>query len=119
MQHYTDLELWKEARKLTSDVYKLTRSFPVSEQYGLTLQIRRAVVSICSNVAEGIGRSTKKDTTHFLYMSRGSLYELETQLYLSLDLEFIDEIEFNNINQQVVLVRKLLSGMINYFKSDH
>lgn len=76
---YTDLEVWKESRKLANHIYELTKSFPKEELYGITNQIRRCAVSVPSNIAEGCGRQTAKDTIHFLHISRGSLYELETQ----------------------------------------
>jgi len=73
---YTKLEIWVESRKLSNLVYEFTKDFPKEELYALTNQIRRCAISIPSNIAEGCGRQTSKDTTHFLHISRGSLYEL-------------------------------------------
>ena len=79
---YIKLEVWLETRKLTSLIYDATRLFPKEELFGLTNQMRRCAVSVPSNIAEGCGRQTAKDTIRFLHISRGSLYELETQSYL-------------------------------------
>ena len=76
---YTDLEVWKESRKLVKEIYAITSNFSRDELYGLSNQIKRSAVSIPSNIAEGCGRRTSKDTIQFLYISRGSLYELENK----------------------------------------
>lgn len=89
---YKDLEVWIEARKLTKLVYDSTKSYPKEEIFGLTNQMRRCAVSVPSNIAEGCGRNTAKETIHFLFIARGSLFELETQFYLSLDLTYIMKI---------------------------
>ncbi len=88
---YKDLEVWIEARKLTKLVYDSTKSYPKEEIFGLTNQMKRSSVSVPSNIAEGCGRNTAKETIHFLFIARGSLFELETQFYLSLDLEYIND----------------------------
>ena len=113
---YTKLEVWTEARKLTNLVYKITNNFPKEELYSLTNQIIRCAVSIPSNIAEGCGRQTSKDTINFLHISRGSIYELETQFYLALDQDYLTETEFQNINKQIETCKKLLNGFINYYK---
>jgi len=94
LKSYLDLEVWKKTRILAKEVYNTTKLFPKEEIYGLTNQIRRSAVSVVSNIAEGIGRQTAKDTIQFLYISRGSLYELETQLFIAFDLEYI---KMNNL----------------------
>ena len=94
---YTDLEVWQESRKLANNIYDLTNLFPKEEQFGLTNQIRRAAVSIPSNIAEGCGRQTAKDTINFLHIARGSLYEVETQCFLSLDQQYISQENFESI----------------------
>jgi four helix bundle protein len=85
---FRDLVVWQKARQLSTGIYRLTSSFPSSEQFGLTNQLRRASVSIASNIAEGYGRSTKGEYLQFLGHARGSLCELQTQLVLSEDLGF-------------------------------
>lgn len=111
---FKDLVVWKKARELVASIYKLTALFPREEAYGLTSQIRRCVVSVPSNIAEGIGRQYKKETIHFLHIARGSLNELETQLYIAYDLGFITE---TNIEVQLIEeCRKMLNGLIKYYK---
>ncbi|MFD0751904.1 four helix bundle protein [Mucilaginibacter calamicampi] len=112
---YTELNVWIEARKLTNSIYIITKSYPKEEQFGLTNQMRRCSVSIPSNIAEGCGRNHKKDSLQFFYVSRGSLYELETQLYLSHDLGFLNISQLNDILEQLETVRKLLNGFIRYY----
>ena len=114
--NYTDLDVWKYSRSLVKLVYVQTKLFPKEELYGLTNQIRRSVVSVPSNIAEGIGRQSNKETIHFLYIAKGSLQEVETQLYLSFDLEYISEEELKNILEKVISSKKLLNGFINYYK---
>jgi len=113
---YNKLEVWIEARKLTNLIYDLFKVFPKEEIYGLTNQMRRCSVSIPSNIAEGCGRQTSKDTINFLHISRGSLYELETQCYVALDQKYIDENNFNIVFNQMQSCKKLLNGFINYYK---
>ena len=114
---YTSLNVWEESKTLVTDVYKLTRKFPDNENYGLTSQIRRCAVSVPSNIAEGCGRNHTKDSIQFFYISRGSLYELETQMHISLDLGYINQEELTSILDQIVTCKKLLNGFINYFKT--
>ncbi|WP_066678509.1 four helix bundle protein [Chryseobacterium sp. BGARF1] len=113
---YTSLEVWIESRKLTNLVYEKTKKFPKEELFGLTNQIRRCSVSIPSNIAEGCGRRTSNDTIQFLHIAKGSLFELETQIYLSLDQNYISEFEFNEVSNQVLVCKKLINGFINYYK---
>ena len=116
MMDYTDLDVWKVSRELVKSVYQLTQKFPKEEIYGLTNQLRRCVVSVPSNIAEGVGRQSNKETIHFLYIAKGSLNEVETQLYLAFDLEFISKAELNLILEKLVSSKKLLNGFINYYK---
>jgi four helix bundle protein len=113
---YNKLEVWVEARKLTNLIYEFSKVFPKEEIYGLTNQMRRCSVSIPSNIAEGCGRQTAKDTINFLHISRGSLYELETQCYVALDQKYIDENNFNIVFNQMQSCKKLLNGFINYYR---
>ena len=113
---YTNLDVWIESRKLTNIVYNSTKNYPKEEIFGLTNQIRRCAVSVPSNIAEGCGRNTSKETIQLLIISRGSIYELETQLYLSLDQNYIEKEEFESILSQIMLCKKLLNGFINYYK---
>ena len=97
-------------------VYQLSNNFPKTEQYGLVSQLRRAAISVPSNIAEGCGRNHYKDSLQFFFVARGSLYEIETQLILSSDLGFISEDELNKELEQVTQCKKLLNGFINYFQ---
>jgi four helix bundle protein len=110
---HKDLDVWKEAMKLAKEVYSLTASFPKEEIYGLSSQIRRASVSIPSNIAEGAARGTSKDFSRFLYISLGSLAELETQLLLAIDLRLTDN---NDLDESVQKVRRMLVGLIKSLK---
>ncbi|MEP2280743.1 four helix bundle protein [Maribacter sp.] len=116
MKVYTELDVWKESRILVKDIYSISKSFPKEETYGLTNQLRRCAVSIPSNIAEGCGRRTASDTIQFLHISRGSLYELETQLYIALDLDYIESDDFEAIKKRIISCKKLINGFINYFK---
>jgi len=114
---YTDLDVWKMGRFLANEIYLLTKSFPKDEQYGLTSQMRRCAISIPSNVAEGCGRNHPKDSIQFFFIARGSIYELETQLYISFDQHYIDELLLKSILNKLEDTRKLLNGFINYYRS--
>jgi four helix bundle protein len=113
---YTKLEVWIESRKLANLVYTVTKNFPKEELFSLINQIRRCAVSVPSNIAEGCGRQTSKETIHFLHIYRGSLYELETQIYLSLDQNYLSTIDFEDVLQQIQIYKRLINGFINYYK---
>ncbi|WP_191020698.1 four helix bundle protein [Flavobacterium selenitireducens] len=113
---YVKLEVWVQARRLANRIYEITDGFPKVELYGLSNQMRRCAVSIPSNIAEGCGRQTSKDTINFLHISRGSLYELETQTYLSFDRKYISEEELDDVLLQILDCKKLLNGFINYYR---
>jgi len=117
MKSYFELEVWIKARELATFCYELTKSFPKEEMFGLTSQMRRSAVSIPSNIAEGCGRNTSKDTLQFLFIARGSAYELETQFYISTDLKYLSEIELASVFEKIMECKKLLNGFINYYKS--
>ena len=114
---YTQLEVWKKSRELVKEIYILTQLFPKEELYSLTSQIRRASISIPSNIAEGIGRNFNKETLQFLHFSRGSIYEVETQVYLALDLGYNTQEQLNNILLKIEECRRLLHGFISYYKN--
>lgn len=114
---YLELDIWKQSRILVSDVYSITKNFPKEEMYGLTNQIRRCAISISSNIAEGCGRNYKKDSLQFFYISRGSLYELETQFYLASDQNYISLSDLNSCIEKITVCKKLLNGFINYFQT--
>ena len=117
LEDYKDLEVFKECRKLVKSVYEVTSCFPKEEMYGITNQIRRCSVSIISNFAEGMGRQHTTDTIHFMHISRGSLFELETQCILASDLNFLSSAQFDEIIRAIKTCLKLLNGFINYLKT--
>jgi len=110
---YQDLIAWRKAKAFATEVYRATDAFPKAEIYGLTSQLRRASVSVASNIAEGQGRLTKGEFCHFLGQARGSLLELETQLAISLDLNFLNEEEFKKLQSKSSEIRKILNGLID------
>lgn len=114
---YKDLEVWIEGRKLVSQVYRLTRKFPREELFGLTDQMRRAAVSVLSNIAEACGRGTSRGSASLLFISRGSLYEVETQSIIASDLGYCSENELNVLIHQTTICKKLLNGFIRYYES--
>jgi four helix bundle protein len=111
IKSFTDLETWKEGHRLVLAVYKETQKFPKEEMFGLTSQMRRSVVSITSNVAEGFSRNTSKDKYQFYSMAHGSLTELQNQLIIARDIKYLERINFDRIAQQTITVAKLLYGL--------
>ena len=113
MSHsYKDLIVWQRARALASAIYQITESFPRSEVYGLTSQLRRAAVSVVSNIAEGQGRLTKGEFQQFLGHARGSLLEMETQLLIAVDLTYLSHEEFRQVEPRIAEGRRLLNGLL-------
>ncbi|WP_417199692.1 four helix bundle protein [Bizionia sp.] len=93
MHRFKDLEVWKKSRLFCVEIYSITSKFPESEKFGLSNQLRRASVSIPSNIAEGSSRHSNKDFTRFLQIAIGSAYEIETQLLIASDLNFINKVD--------------------------
>ena len=116
MLSYKNLDVWIHARALVKLVYECTKVFPKEEIFGLTSQMRRAAISVPLNIAEGNGRFHKKETIHFMYISRGSLNELETALYLSQDLGYLTEDGVNKLLNQCEDCKKLINGFIKYLE---
>jgi four helix bundle protein len=115
---FRDLLVWQRAMDLTQLVYGLTEAFPRSELYGLTSQMRRSAVSIPSNIAEGAGRSTKRDFAHFIVIARGSNYELETQILIAERLGYINQQLCETAAKQSADTGRLLKGLLAHLKSD-
>ena len=110
---YRELLVWQKAKSLAVHTYKATANFPRTEAYGLTSQIRRALVSVASNTAEGQGRLTCGEFRHFLGQARGSLLEAETQLAIALDLELLDQSAYEALNAESYQVLGLLDRLLN------
>lgn len=114
MKTHHDLDVWKESIILIKDIYIQTNLFPNNEKFGLVSQMRRSAVSIASNIAEGAARNSDKEFLNFLYYSLGSISELETQLIIAGELNFMTE--ENDLLKRLYFVKKLLSGLINFIK---
>ncbi len=114
IQSYKDLLIWQKGIEITEKVYLLTKSFPSEEIYSLTNQIKRATVSIPSNIAEGFGRNSTKSYVSFLKISRGSLYELETQLIIAEKQNFISDLDLlQSIIELISEEGKMINSYIN------
>ena len=116
MKTHKDLEVWKIAIEMVTKIYQITHSFPKEELYGLTNQIRRAAVSVPSNIAEGAGRQSNKEFLQFLHYANGSLSELETQLIIANNLKYIDNEQKQIIDSLFYSVFKMLAGLIQSIK---
>lgn len=118
IRNYRDLVAWQRAMDLVEAVYKLTQMFPKQEVYGLTAQIRRAAVSIPSNIAEGEGRNTPKDFARFLSIAYGSLREVETQLTIALRLRYVTETDITAAQQLCDETGRILNGLMNAIRKE-
>lgn len=110
---YRDLVAWQVAVQFVAAIYRETALFPKDERFGLISQLRRAAVSIASNIAEGQGRLTEGEFRHFLGQARGSLLEVETQLYIARELDFIHEDRLNSLLKTSHRIGLLLNGLLN------
>ncbi len=109
MHQFKELEIWKRSRLFCSQIYAITSKFPCDEKFGLTNQLRRASVSIPSNIAEGSSRNSNKDFARFLEIAIGSAYEIETQLLIALDLGFIKNDELDKLLIEISEIIKMIS----------
>ena len=117
IKSFEDLIIWREARKFANSIYQLTKNFPQEELYGLTSQIRRAAVSVMSNIAEGFDRRTTKEFINFLVIARASVSEVQNDLYISLDLNYINKESFQTTYNHAQKIAKLINGLITYLRS--
>jgi four helix bundle protein len=117
MQDYRKLEVWRKAHQLTLFVYKVTQSFTANEQYNLTSQMRRAAYSIPMNIAEGCGKASKPDFARYLDISMGSASELDYQLLLAHDLNYLEEQIHEKMHAQLSVIRKMLSNLSKSVRS--
>jgi four helix bundle protein len=113
IKNFKTLDIWKRACRLVKVVYKATKVFPKEELYGLTSQMRRAAVSVPSNISEGCGRRTVADLSRFLDISVGSLCELETQLYLANDLDFLQTRAMQDLVEEIGQIRRMVIAYQN------
>ncbi len=117
IKSFTDLIAWREGHKLVLMIYKITKEFPNEEMFGLVMQLRRAAVSITSNIAEGFSRQSYKDKIHFYSMSLGSLTELQNQILIGRDIGLIRAQAFKDSAGQTLVESKLLNGLIKSSKA--
>jgi four helix bundle protein len=112
MKDFRDLDVWRKAHDLTLAMYRVTKSFPKEEMYGLTSQIRRASSSIGANIAEGCGKRTDADFARYLQNAFGSANELEYLIVLAFDLEFLKKTDFEDLTDKTIEVKKMLAAFL-------
>ncbi len=113
---FEDILAWQKARELNKEIYLVTQISSFQKDLDLKRQIRRASVSISSNIAEGFDRNTDKEFIHFLFIAKASTSEVKSQLYLALDLGYLDKNNFNELANKTIEISKLISGFIKYLK---
>lgn len=111
MRNFRNLSVWQKSHKLTLEIYKSTVSFPKEELYGLVSQMRRSASSVPSNIAEGCGRNTQSQLAHFLNIALGSASELEYQILLAKDLDFLTDQIFKEQSNQIIEIKKMLTSL--------
>ena len=117
MQNYKNLRVWEDAHALVLEIYNATRSFPNDERYGLTSQIRRAAVSIPSNIAEGTGRGSDADFARFVQFAVGSISEVDYQLLLARDLNYVSTEAYAALNDQLEIVRRMTIALLKTLRA--
>ena len=117
MVGYKNLEVWQKSMQMVTDVYQIVKQFPKEETYALADQIRRSAVSVPSNIAEGSSRNSKKEFVHFLYISLGSLCELETQILIAKNIGYIKSID--RLNAEITIIKKMLNALISSQKKHY
>ena len=118
MKDFRQLKVWEKAHQLALAIYKVTKGFPKEEIYGLTSQIRRASMSVPTNIAEGCGRNTDADFARFLQIAMGSASETEYQLLLSHDLEFLTKEQYEKLNTDVTEIKRMLTSLIQTLRAN-
>lgn len=116
MRDLKKLTIWRSGLDLTKAVYRITKKLPEDEKFGLTSQMRRASVSIPSNIAEGCSRNSDIEYKRFLEIAIGSAFELETQLIIAHEIEYFDSVEFDKIHAAVISLQKQINSLINRLK---
>jgi four helix bundle protein len=117
IERFEDMEVWQQARIIVKKIYSATCQGKFSRDFGLREQIQRAAVSIMSNIAEGFERGTNKEFIQFLFIAKGSAGEVRSQLYIALDLGYIENDTFNSLNADLTSISRQISGFIQYLKS--
>ncbi|MDX1283815.1 MAG: four helix bundle protein [Draconibacterium sp.] len=119
MHQFKELKVWQKGRVLVKDIYHATRDFPKDELFGITSQMRRAAVSIPSNIAEGCGRDSDKELSRFLDIANGSAFELETLVILCIDLELLSQSEFEKFDSLLNEIQKMIFGLKHSLKNSN
>jgi len=119
LKSYKDLKVWQRSYQLCLEIYKITKGFPDEEKYGLTSQLRRAAVSVPSNISEGYGRKTTPEYIQFLYIAYGSVCEIETQILLSGDLGYISNGRLEMLKEGIREVERMLKALIRSLENKH
>ena len=117
MSDYKKLKVWEDAHKFTVDIYNITQKFPNNEQYGLTSQIRRSASSIPTNIVEGSGQLDNGNLIRFLGIAKGSAFETEYQLLLAKDLKYINEKDYDELNEKIQKIISMLTNLIKSLRS--
>jgi four helix bundle protein len=116
MGNFRELLVWRHSQDLALEVYRATKSFPTEERYGLTAQMRRAAIPVCSNIAEGCGRQGDRELSRFLQIARGSIRELECQLLLSCKLGYLQQDAHGELDAASQEISRMLNGLIRSFR---
>ncbi len=116
IKRFEDIEAWQKARQLVRDVYEVTSLGTFAKDFGLKDQIRRAAVSVMSNIAEGFERGGDKEFSHFLSLAKASCGEVRSQLYVALDQTYVTDEQFRAISEQAIRVSEMIGGFIRYLK---
>ena len=118
MRDFKKLKVWQKSHELTLHIYESTNAFPSSELYGLTSQIRRASVSIPSNIAEGCGRDSQAELIRFFYIAMGSASEVEYQLLLAHDLAYLESKQYQLLQREITEIKRMMTGFVKKLKAD-
>jgi four helix bundle protein len=116
IEQFEDIKAWQKARELVSEIYSVTRNGDFARDFGLRDQIRRASVSILSNIAEGFERGGNKEFIHFLYIAKGSCAEVRAQLFVAADQNYINNEQFEHLSEICRAIGKMIAGLINYLQ---
>lgn len=116
-ERFEDIEAWQKARILAKEIYLISENEKFKRNFALKEQIRKSAISVVSNIAEGFARRTNKEFVQFLYVSHGSLAEIEAQLYIALDLGYIQKERFDSLYKECYEISKMLMGLIKYLST--
>ncbi|MEK7101632.1 MAG: four helix bundle protein [Patescibacteria group bacterium] len=119
IRSFKDLEAWKRGHALVLSIYRITKRYPRDEQFGITNQLRRAAVSVTSNIAEGFSRQTSKEKAQFYAIAKGSLTEIENQLLVSRDVHYVSIEDFERVETEIEQTSRLITGLLKYVRAQN